>query len=257
MATLVHVLTSAAWVSVSSGGHPMVLFAANDDQLVYAYVGTVEPLIGATGIALIGKGTQPFDPGPLPSGTQLWLRAATTTGTTVAVIDSGFGGASSTPVTVANTLAEVGIDITRPGNATPYNALDVLGATAAALTFASFGEAGKMYMITQARLRIDVAAIPSGMVGWRLHTYNVTPPSAPADNAAFDLAAGDRASYLGYLDMSAPIDAGATLVCQDLNIGKQVKLLGTSLFGLLQTLGGFTPAGNSEVYHLDLTRVEL
>lgn len=166
---------------------------------------------------------------------------------------------SAAPATVAvkQTATPFSATITRPANATPYTALDVLGATAAAFNIPLFGEAGKSYMITQATLRIDVAAIPSGMVGFRTHMYNVTPSSAPADNAAFDLPAGDRASYLGYFDISAPVDLGATLFCQDLNIGKQVALLGTGIFCVLQTLGAFTPAGNSEVYTLGLTRIEV
>lgn len=164
---------------------------------------------------------------------------------------------SSIPVTAANTSSRKSVDITRPANATAYTALDCLGATAAAFALTSFGTAGVSYMITQAELRIDVAAIPSGMVGFRVHLYNVTPPSAPADNAAFDLPSGDRTAYLGYLDISAPNDLGATLFCQDLNVGKQITLSGTSLFCVIQTLGAFTPAGNSEVYNLALTRIEV
>jgi hypothetical protein len=68
---------------------------------------------------------------------------------------------------------------------------------------------------------------------WRVHLYNVTPPSAIADDAAFDVAAGDRASYLGYVDISQLIDTGSTLYIDMPNLGKQVKLLGTSLFGYL------------------------
>lgn len=68
---------------------------------------------------------------------------------------------------------------------------------------------------------------------WRLHLYNVTPPSAIADDAAFDVPAGDRASYLGYIDISQLIDTGSTLYIDMPNLAKQVKLLGTSLFGYL------------------------
>jgi hypothetical protein len=68
---------------------------------------------------------------------------------------------------------------------------------------------------------------------WRLHLYNVTPPSAIADDAAFDVPAGDRASYLGYVDISQLIDLGATLYIDMPSLNKQVKLLGTSLFGYL------------------------
>jgi len=68
---------------------------------------------------------------------------------------------------------------------------------------------------------------------WRLHLYNVTPPSAIADDAAFDVPTGDRASYLGYVDISQLVDMGATLYIDMPNLGKQIKLLGTSVFGYL------------------------
>lgn len=68
---------------------------------------------------------------------------------------------------------------------------------------------------------------------WRLHLYNITPPSAIADDAAFDVPSGDRASYLGYVDISQLVDLGATLYIDMPNLNKQVKLLGNSLFGYL------------------------
>jgi hypothetical protein len=68
---------------------------------------------------------------------------------------------------------------------------------------------------------------------WRLHLYNVTPPSAIADDAAFDVPSGDRASYLGYVDISQLVDTGATLYIDMPNLNKQIKLLGTSVFGYL------------------------
>ena len=137
--------------------------------------------------------------------------------------------------------------VTRPANTTAYTAGDVVGG---AITFASVGSSGGHVLITSADLRIDVAAVPSGMTSFRLHLYDVTPPSALADNAAWDLPSGDRASYLGYLDLGTPADIGSTLYTQALSPGLQVKLASasTSLFGYLQTIGAFTPAGNSEVY---------
>lgn len=75
---------------------------------------------------------------------------------------------------------------------------------------------------------------------WRLHLYNVTPPSAIADDAVFDVPAGDRASYLGYVDISQLVDTGATLYIDMPNLGKQVKLLGTSLFGYLVSVTTLT-----------------
>lgn len=68
---------------------------------------------------------------------------------------------------------------------------------------------------------------------WRLHLYNVTPPSAIADDAAFDIPSGDRSSYLGYVDLAQLLDLGATLYIDTPNLNKQIKLSGTSVFGYL------------------------
>lgn len=147
--------------------------------------------------------------------------------------------------------------ITRPANATPYTALDVIGAAAAAITFASIGPtAGGEVIINSTELEIDVAAIPAGMTTFRLHLYSVTPPSALADNAPHDLVSGDRASYLGYLDLGTPLDLGSTLYVRASNVNAQFTVpSGGSMFGYLVTTAGFTPAGNSEVYKVTLHAV--
>lgn len=134
--------------------------------------------------------------------------------------------------------------VTRPANTTAYAAGDVVGG---AITFPSLPPAFNL-LLTSADLRIDVAAIPSGMTSFRLHLYSATPASALADNAAWDLPSGDRSAYLGYVDLGSPADVGSTLFCQVDGINKQLQIGGAGLFGYLVTNGGFTPAGNSEVY---------
>jgi hypothetical protein len=94
-------------------------------------------------------------------------------------------------------------------------------------------------------LEIDVTAIPSGMTSFRLHLYNVTPPSAPADNAVWDLPEGDRAAYLGYVDMGTPVDVGSTLYVQQTGLDVDVLFASTSIFGLLVTNGGYTPTSGA------------
>jgi hypothetical protein len=135
--------------------------------------------------------------------------------------------------------------ITRPANITAYTALDVVGG--AFELPVSLGSNQDIQIVSSC-LRIDIAAIPAGMTTFRLHLYSATPPSAIADNAAFDLTAADRAVYLGYIDMGTALDLGATLFCEADNINRSVRLTGGSLFGYLVTTGGFTPAANSEVY---------
>ena len=137
--------------------------------------------------------------------------------------------------------------VTRPANATPYSAGDVVGG---ATEFTNMGAAGGHILVTGTDLMVHVAALPSGMGSFRLHLYDAAPPSAIADNAAWDLPAGDRDSYLGYVDMGTPVDVGGTLYVQQENLNRQFKLgaAQTSLWGYLVTAGAFTPAGNSEVY---------
>lgn len=140
---------------------------------------------------------------------------------------------------------DVATTITRPANTTPYTAGDVLGG---ALDLGVLGPSGKAVMIRSAQLEADISAIPAGMTTFTLYLYSVTPPSAVADNGAFDLPAGDRASFLGAFSLGTPADLGSTCYCEATDINKQVKLAGTHLFGYLVTTGGFTPASNSEVY---------
>lgn len=144
------------------------------------------------------------------------------------------------------------VTVTRPANATAYTAKDVVGAGAAAIAFPSIGPSAGKIRITSAELEIDVAAIPAGMTSFDLYLYSITPPSALADNAAFDLAAADRASFVGKIALGTPVDEGSTLYVRTNAINADLLLAGTSLFGYLVTAGGFTPAGNSEVYKVTL-----
>jgi len=150
--------------------------------------------------------------------------------------------------------------ITRPANTTAYTAGDVIGTTdSAIIRIVGIGPMSDHILITAADLEIDVASVPSGMTSFRLHIYDEIPASALADNAAWDLPSGDRANYLGYIDLGVISDVGSTLYTQADQVNKQFKLgFGhTSLYAYLQTIGGFTPAGNSEVYRLRLRSVGL
>lgn len=137
------------------------------------------------------------------------------------------------------------VSLTRTSDTNAYTANDVIGAatgSTAAIEFTSMGPSGVEVLLTSAALECDAAAVISGEAGYRLHLYGVTPPSALGDNAAWDLPSGDRASYLGFIDIGQPVDLGSTLYCEANNLGKQIKLTGTSIFGYLVTLGAFTPA---------------
>jgi len=144
---------------------------------------------------------------------------------------------------------------TRPNNATPYTAGDVVGEDPAEnLEFAGIGPesltpTGAKIIITRVKLRIDVNAVPAGMTQFRLHMYD-SAPAAIADNAPYNLPAADRDKYLGYIELATPIDLGDTIYSgtEDANypvrFETRVSTLGT-IYGILQTVGGFTPPANA------------
>ena len=103
------------------------------------------------------------------------------------------------------------------------------------------GEPGKIIRILSADLMVDAAAVISGETSYALALYNVTPPSALADNAVWDIPSGDRASFLGRFSIGTPVDLGASLYVQTPALNVDVKLgLTSSLWAYLITVGGFT-----------------
>jgi hypothetical protein len=122
-------------------------------------------------------------------------------------------------------------------SATAYTGNDVLSG---AITFTGAAAAAEEIIIEGITLMINRNAVQASEGAYRLHLYNVTPPSALADNAPWDLPSGDRASYLGFIDITVPIDVGSTTYVQILNVNKRVKTAGANLFGYLLTIAGYT-----------------
>jgi hypothetical protein len=161
-------------------------------------------------------------------------------------------GDNGSSLTVDGKSYASSVAITRPANVTAYTAGDVVGTTASAIhQLTSAGPSGGFVILQSLDLMLQFGAVPSGMAGFRAHFYSAS-PTAISDNAAFNLLAADRASYLGYADLSTPVDLGDTCFAQADFHGRQWKLASgqTTLWCQLQTLGGFTPAANSEVYEL-------
>jgi hypothetical protein len=179
------------------------------------------------------------------------------------LLDSAANSASA--LTVQGQGFTSSVSIGRPENATAYTAGDAIGvadsgtpanAGSAILTFANIGPAGGHVIITDANLRINLSAVTSGMTTFRLHLYNAA-PDAILDNAAWDLSSsGDRGKYLGFIDIATPADLGSTLYSQNPGVNKKVKLAAasTSLYGVLQTIGAYTPA-SATVYVPELQAI--
>ena len=139
------------------------------------------------------------------------------------------------------------VSITRTNDTNVYAANDVIGAatgSTAAITFTLAAGAGEV-IITSVALEIDIAAVVSGMTSFNLALYNVTPPSALGDNAAWDLPSGDRASFLGLFSLGTPVDLGSTLWVGTEIINKQITTAGATVFGYLITVGAWTPAAST------------
>jgi hypothetical protein len=219
----------------------------NDTNSMWVYFGSGTPTKATSVVLAPGQFLNCATSGVVASSA-VWI-----TGTSSGVFYAGLDGAPivGAPTSVSATNGQIGLaysnalTITRPANQTPYTAGDVVGG---ALTFTSMGPSAGRIMLTSTQLEPDLSAIPTGMTSFFLALYNVTPPSALADNAPWDLPSGDRASFLGIVQLGTPVDLGSTLYVEQNIVNKQIKLAGTSLFGYLVTQTGFTPAANSEVY---------
>ncbi len=140
---------------------------------------------------------------------------------------------------------------TRPADVLAYAANDVIGATGvggAILPFVIGVGSAESIVLNTGLLIYGAAALPTGMTGFRLHIYSAVPDNT-ADNAAFALvSAPDIAAYQGYVTFGTPEVVGGTLVSRATGIAMQcAPLTATTLYGKLQTLGGFTPTSAAAV----------
>jgi hypothetical protein len=247
--------------SVSISGTPTVTGPLTDTQL------------RATAVLVSGtfwQATQPISAAslPLPSGAATSANQSTTNASLgsidgkLAALQSGAMPIcdNSGSVTIDGTAYAATVSFTRPANTTAYTAGDVIGTGAsndAIHTLSSIGSSGGYVVVQSIELVLGISAVPSGMASFRVHFYDSS-PNAAADNSVFDVVSGDRAKYLGYIDMPAPVDLGSTCFTQIDYPGKLLKLASasTSLFCELQTIGGFTPAANSEPYILRVKTLE-
>lgn len=133
--------------------------------------------------------------------------------------------------------------------AAAYGAGDIMEG---AKSFASIAPStGGAILITNTRLRVDANAVQSGETSYTLQLYSVTPPSALADNAVWDLPSGDRASYVGAIALGTVVDVGSTLWVEQTGLVKQITVpAGGSLFGYLVTNGAFTATAAARVVTL-------
>lgn len=158
------------------------------------------------------------------------------------------GDVDGASITVDGKAYRTTFTITRPSNTTAYTAGDVVGDIngSAIISFTAAGPVGGFVIIQSVSLIFSDNVVPAGMSGFRVHLYS-TSPTAIADNAVFDLSSGERASYMGYVDLSAPQDLGSSLYTQMDYSGRLVKLAAASntIFAEIETRGAYTPVSAS------------
>lgn len=182
-----------------------------------------------------------------PAGKYRATQLAQADGGTPEIATDEYGNIYTRPAPIVGSRSGLyaTVTVTRPSDVTAYTANDVVGPTGggtAGITFALGAQSASSIMIRSVALMREASAVIASEGAYTLHLYNVTPPSALADNAAFDLPSGDRNAYLGSVAITIPIDLGSTLWVEINNINKVVRLAGTSLFAYLVTAGGYTPA---------------
>jgi len=133
---------------------------------------------------------------------------------------------------------------TRPNDTTAYAAGDVVGTAAANLTFANVLPNVQNFIITGMTMRIDSAAVPAGMGGFKVDIYSAA-NTVIADNAARNLVAADRSNFLGTISLATPVDMGDTLFSQNDNINFNGKLVTTNLYAVLSTDNIYTPVAET------------
>lgn len=216
-------------VTVSGGAT-----AANQDQ-VEGYVDGLESVLGTTADAA----TSSAQNGSLSAK----LRGLLAT-------EEAIAGSVGNLDTVRGYVALSAVEITRPADTTAYAAKDAISNSTSAPTILTFTgcarTAGQGGYVTKARLQTDQAANVSA---YRLHLYNAT-LSAVNDNAAQTVLYANRASYLGYIDFPAASTDGSDTAnsLSTQAVFPYVTSGSTSLFGMLETITGFTPASGQKFY---------
>lgn len=223
-------------------------------------VSTIKALIGGTagnGIATtetFTEATNVFDAvtlGTATAGTDCTAASAVTALVTAITASDTVGvgaadGVGDTVVLTADAAGSAANSITTTttcANASFGAATLTGGISTIYLTFSAVSNSlGIQVSVIGASLRMDTGTLPTGIGAIKLHLYNAA-PTAIADNAAYDLPAGDRSKYLGYISIPTPIDLGATVWGQadSPNLSCNLAAGSTTLYGILSTDAGWTP----------------
>ena len=152
----------------------------------------------------------------------------------------------------------IAYELTRPANITAYTAGDVVSGSDSSFQLIEFAnaakEAGKGFILTNARLQVDNAGTGAAILGkrFRLYLYNVAIPTDTIyDNLPYVMTYANAAFRIGFIDFTLPSTPDATsltVAIQVDGINKVFQLSGTSLFGRLVSLDSYTPVSASKFF---------
>lgn len=146
---------------------------------------------------------------------------------TSGVPDSGTGAVA----TLQHFLSDDPVSASFTPAASSHAAKDVVGGAA---TFTGLGQSGKSIMICGATF--SIATTTPVASAFRLHLFNAA-PTVIADDAAFTLASGDIAKYLGWIDLGTAFDLDSTAQWQQqFGLAIPIKLATADCIGYLQNL---------------------
>lgn len=150
---------------------------------------------------------------------------------------------ANSPAVVVGILNTVSQTWTRPNNADPYVANDVLGILLEFQNFARY--AGGSGYIVKARLSTNKKSLTPRI---RIHLYSVGTATVAADNAQMKELFADRDKRLGYFDlpaMTTAADAGNSDMSRTFDLSLRIAFncnaSSRSLWALMEPLEGFTP----------------
>ncbi len=132
-------------------------------------------------------------------------------------------------------------------SASAYGALDIIDTPKEfAFSYTNGGAVpvGSLIRVLSTIIRIDQTALQASEGAYTLSCYDVTPPSAKADNAVWALESADLAAYRGDLALGTPVDKGAASFIKTQHSDQQdIRLLSSSssMWGQLITTPAFTP----------------
>jgi len=162
---------------------------------------------------------------------------------------------------VGSNVARVGVEFTRPSDTTAYAARDVVSnstSSPSVITFADFARVNQgSGIIVRARLMSDKKDVTAS---FRLHLFH-TAPTAINDNSPYLLLYANAANRIGQVDFPAmasedPTNSTASATMRPASDGSagppnlwfQSASGSRAIFGMLETLGAFTPASGQKFY---------